>query len=160
MRTGGRRAGRPSRPMDGELAVPNGTDYAPFMPFETAPGASPTPPARRDAVALKTFFRLAAEWDLSADEQLVLLGRPGRSTYYRWRSQAPAALSVDTLERISLLLGIYKALQILFPTPERATGWLRRPNDAFGGRTALEVMLGGRMDDLYQVRRHLDAWRG
>lgn len=128
------------------------------MPTETA-----TPTAargRRDAVALKTFFRLAREWGFSAEEQLVLLGRPGRSTFYRWKSQAPAALSVDTLERISLLLGVYKALEILFPTPEHAAGWLRHANDAFGGRTALQVMLGGRMDDLYQVRRHLDAWRG
>jgi uncharacterized protein (DUF2384 family) len=129
------------------------------MPIRT-PAREPGPQTRRDAVALKSFFRLAREWDLSAEEQVVLLGRPGRSTFYRWRSQAPAALSVDTLERISLLLGIYKALAILFPTAEHATGWLRRPNDAFGGRTALQVMLGGRMDDLYQVRRHLDAWRG
>ena len=136
------------------------------MPLETSPrqespGRAGAPArVRRDAVALKTFFRLAAEWELTTDEQLVLLGRPGRSTFYRWKSQAPTALSVDTLERISLLLGIYKALGILFPSPALATGWLRRANEAFGGRTALQAMLGGRMDDLYQVRRHLDAWRG
>jgi uncharacterized protein (DUF2384 family) len=129
------------------------------MPVETVPRLHPDAAGRRDAVALKTFFRLAEEWGLTADEQRVLLGRPGRSTFYRWKTQPPA-LSVDTLERVSLLLGIYKALEILFPTPARATGWLRRPNDAFGGRSALEVMVGGRMDDLYQVRRHLDAWRG
>lgn len=130
------------------------------MPIETLSPSTPAGRGRRDAVALKTFFRLAGEWDLTTDEQLVLLGRPGRSTFYRWKSQAPATLSVDTLERISLLLGVYKALEILFPAPARAAGWLRRPNDAFGGRTALQVMLGGRMDDLYQVRRHLDACRG
>jgi uncharacterized protein (DUF2384 family) len=130
------------------------------MPVETTSRIAPAGRGRRDAVALKTFFRLATEWGLTADEQLVLLGRPGRSTFYRWKAQAPATLSVDTLERISLLLGIYKALEILFPAAEHATGWLRRPNEAFGGRTALQVMLGGRMDDLYQVRRHLDAWRG
>jgi hypothetical protein len=129
------------------------------MPVETFPQLHPATGGRRDAVAVKTFFRLAEEWGLTAEEQRVLLGRPGRSTFYRWKSQTPA-LSVDTLERVSLLLGIYKALEILFPTPPRATGWLRRPNEAFGGRTALQVMLGGRMDDLYQVRRHLDAWRG
>jgi uncharacterized protein (DUF2384 family) len=129
------------------------------MPIETVPRPPSDAAGRRDAVALKTFFRLTEEWGLAAEEQRVLLGRPGRSTFYRWKTQVPA-LSVDTLERISLLLGIYKALEILFPTPARARGWLRRPNDAFGGRSALQVMLGGRMDDLYQVRRHLDAWRG
>ena len=130
------------------------------MPVETLPRRAAAARGRRDAVALKTFFRLAAEWGLTTEEQLVLLGRPGRSTFYRWKSQAPATLSVDTVERISLLLGIYKALEILFPSPTHATGWLRRPNEAIGGRAALQVMLGGRMDDLYQVRRHLDAWRG
>jgi hypothetical protein len=130
------------------------------MPVETPSRSAPAARGRRDAVALRTFFRLAHEWELTADEQLVLLGRPGRSTFYRWKSQAPTTLSVDTLERISLLLGVYKALEILFPSPTHATGWLRRANEAFGGRTALQVMLGGRMDDLYQVRRHLDAWRG
>ena len=115
---------------------------------------------RVDAVALKAFFNLAAEWGLAADEQTVLLGHPSRRTFYRWRAGEVAALPADTLERISVLLGIYKALAILLPVADRAHGWVKRSNDAFGGRSALDVMRQGRMDDLYQVRRHLDAWRG
>ena len=113
-----------------------------------------------DAVACKAFFNLAAEWGLTADDQLVLLGRPSRRTFYRWRAAEVAALPSDTLERISVLLGIYKALAILLPDKARADGWVKRANAAFGGRSALEVMRHGRVDDLYQVRRHLDAWRG
>jgi hypothetical protein len=113
-----------------------------------------------DAVALKAFFSLATEWQLGADDQLTLLGQPSRRTFYRWRAGEVAGLPADTLERISVLLGIYKALAILLPEPARAHGWVRRPNEAFGGRSALEVMRLGRVDDLYQVRRHLDAWRG
>jgi hypothetical protein len=117
-------------------------------------------PRRVDAVALKAFFNLAAEWGLTAEEQVTLLGRPGRRTLYRWKAGGVAGLPADTLERISVLLGVYKALEILLPVPARAGAWIRRANEAFGGRSALEVMLGGKVDDLYQVRRHLDAWRG
>jgi hypothetical protein len=115
---------------------------------------------RVDAVALKAFFNLAGEWELTVDDQLVLLGQPSRRTFYRWRAGEVATLPPDTLERISVLLGIYKALAVLLPIKERAHTWVKRSNEAFGGRSALEIMHQGRVDDLYQVRRHLDAWRG
>jgi hypothetical protein len=115
---------------------------------------------RVDAVALKAFFNLASEWGLTADEQTLLLGHPSRRTFYRWRAGDVAALPADTLERISVLLGIYKALAVLLPVADRAHAWVKRANEAFGGRSALDVMRQGRVDDLYQVRRHLDAWRG
>lgn len=115
---------------------------------------------RVDTVALKAFFKLATEWGLGADDQLTLLGQPSRRTFYRWRAGDVAGLPPDTIERISVLLGIYKALHILLPLRERANAWVKRKNEAFGGRSALEVMRQGRVDDLYQVRRHLDAWRG
>jgi hypothetical protein len=97
---------------------------------------------------------------------MVLLGDPPRSTFYKWRDalagDAPGKLPRDVLERISYVLGIYKALQILFPDPARADAWVRRPNDAppFGGRSALERMLSGNVGDLYLVRQYLDAERG
>lgn len=112
--------------------------------------------------ALRTFFRIAQAWRLTADESATLLGVP-RSTMFRWKNgRAPAPLPRDTLERLSLVFGIYKALQVLFPVPERADAWLRRPNDAplFGGRSALDRMLGGHVADLYVVRQYLDAQRG
>lgn len=115
---------------------------------------------RVSAVAVKAFLSIAREWGLGRDERIVLLGGPSVRTYYRWRAGQVAVLPHDTLERVSILLGIYKALHILFPVPERANAWLRRPNNAFGGDTALDVMLKGRVDHLYRVRRYLDAWRG
>ena len=115
---------------------------------------------RVDSVALKAFFNLATEWGLTPADQLTLLGQPSRRTFYRWRAGEVAGLPADTLERISVLLGIYKALAILLPIKERANVWVKRDNTAFGGRSALDVMKQGRVDDLYQVRRHLDGWRG
>ncbi|CAG4886334.1 MbcA/ParS/Xre antitoxin family protein [Paraburkholderia saeva] len=115
------------------------------------------------AAGLRAFFNIARDWDLSADEQIVLLGSPGRSTFFKWK-QAPqtARLGRDTLERLSLLLGIYKGLQILLPQAAAADAWIRRPNSAppFGGRRALDRMLAGNISDLVAVRQYLDAMRG
>ena len=72
------------------------------------------------------------------------------------------ALSRDTLERLSNLLGIYKSLQILLPDAAAADAWVRQPNSAapFGGRSALDRMLAGNVSDLHLVRRYLDGVRG
>lgn len=115
------------------------------------------------AAGLRAFFRIARDWDLSAEDQITLLGSPGRSTYFKWKQEpASARLTRDTLERLSLILGIYKALQILLPDPEAADTWVRRPNTAppFGGRPALDRLLAGNISDLVAVRQYLDAMRG
>jgi hypothetical protein len=112
--------------------------------------------------ALRTFFNIAKAWGLSAPDEQRLLGIQ-RSTLYAWRSGSfPARLDADTLERLSYVFGIYSALQVLFPLPERADAWIRKPNTAalFGGESALARMLGGQVADLYQVRQYLDAVRG
>ncbi|NPT39865.1 DUF2384 domain-containing protein [Paraburkholderia sp. 1N] len=138
-----------------------------------ARATQPEPPIRRpvsepsltemSAAGLRAFFNIARDWDLSTEEQIMLLGSPGRSTYFKWKSAPQTArLARDTLERLSLLLGIYKALQILLPQPSAADTWIKRPNSAppFGGRRALDRMLAGNISDLVAVRQYLDAMRG
>src|SRR5215510_11318868 len=119
-------------------------------------------PEHLGSTALTAFFNIAAAWDLSAEEERALLGSPPRSTFFKWKSERAARLSADTIERISYVMGIYKALRILLPTTEAAHAWVRKPNSAtgFGGKSALERMLGGRVVDLADVRRYLDAERG
>lgn len=109
--------------------------------------------------ALGFFFRLAELWELTTDQQMKLLGSPARSTYFRWRKDG-GDLSADTMERISHLGAIYKALQILLDTPEAADKWIRRPNRYFEGVSALDVMLGGSLSDIIRVRQYVDAQRG
>jgi hypothetical protein len=118
-------------------------------------------PTLADA-GFRAFLRIAELWQLSVDEQLLLLGQPARSTYFKWKKDGPAELPADTQERLSYVLGIYKALQILLPDAARADEWVRKPNDAplFGGRSALERMLSGQVADLYVVRQYLDAQLG
>jgi hypothetical protein len=112
--------------------------------------------------ALRAFLKIAELWNLSTEEQMTLLGVSTRSTFFGWKKDGEALLSRDTLERISYVLGIYKALQILLPDEKAADEWVRRPNSAppFGGRSALERMLGGQVADLFVVRHYLDAQRG
>ncbi|MBD3812776.1 MAG: DUF2384 domain-containing protein [Betaproteobacteria bacterium] len=130
----------------------------------TARQTQPKPSSRDlSAAGLRAFFNIARDWGLSTDEQMVLLGAPGRSTFFKWKSAPETAdLKRDTLERLSYLLGIYKALQILLPDTTAADAWVRKPNSAplFGGKSALDRMLGGNVADLIAVRQYLDARRG
>ena len=111
-------------------------------------------------VALRAFFALAGHWQLSSEEGRVLLGQPARATYFQWKGGRVARVPHDVIRRISWLLGIWKALQILFPEPVRADAWIRRPNDLLGGQSALERMLAGDVSDLAEVRALLDHARG
>ena len=112
--------------------------------------------------ALRTFFRIAERWDLAVEEQMKLLGVTARSTFFKWKQDREGRLSLDTLERISYILGVFKALNILLPEEDAADGWIKKPNDApvFAGKSALERRLSGRVSDLYVVRQYLDAQRG
>jgi hypothetical protein len=112
--------------------------------------------------AIRTFFRIAEAWRLSTDEQLKLLGELSRATLFNMKKNPNAELYRDTLERISYIVGIYKALQILLPDAAAADAWVRKPNKAplFGGRAALDRMLSGYVSDLFLVRQYLDGQRG
>lgn len=123
--------------------------------------AKPVITAKKNAVALKAFFGITQQWHLSSEQESVLLGVP-KSTLYRWKHKHDGALTVDNLERISYILGIYKALRILLPTTNAANQWVHKPNLAplFNGKSALDKLMIGRVIDLADVRRYLDAERG
>lgn len=123
---------------------------------------APPDSRRLSAPALRTFLRIADLWGLSVAEQMTLLGVTARPTLLKWRKDPNVVLPRETLERISCVLGIHKALQTLLPDEGAADAWIRRPNAAglFGGRSALDRMLSGEMADLLVVRQYLDAQRG
>src|ERR1044071_2676733 len=147
--------------------------YTPYMEtlLRPRPGLGPLPagdrhdPAVRHKMsgpALRSFFRIASAWQLSVNEQRALLGWPAPSTYHKYKSGDTGTLSFDTLTRISLVLGIYKALHILYPDLQLADRWVKLPNSnpLFLGKPALSLMTEGGIDGLLQVRRLLDARRG
>lgn len=122
--------------------------------------------ARVSGPGLRTFKSIADLWDLTEDQRRLLLGLPPRSTYQAWMRKAfdggGPTLPLDALLRISTILGIYKALAILFPRPDEAMTWLKGPHQhpLFGGQSPLDLMPSGTQDGLLSVRRYLDAWRG
>ncbi|GAB6043911.1 MbcA/ParS/Xre antitoxin family protein [Endothiovibrio diazotrophicus] len=132
------------------------------MLAETHPIATMNP-SRVAAAALQGFFNITEQWGLSARDQRRLLGDPAESTFFKWKAERSAKrLDSGTLERVSYILGIHKALRILLPGERAAFEWVRKPNDAplFNGRSALDRMLAGRVADLYEVRKYLDGERG
>jgi hypothetical protein len=124
----------------------------------------PDPDTRRrlSAPALRTFFNIAAAWELTVMEQRALLGWPAASTFHKYKAGDHGALSFDTLTRLSLVVGIFKSLQVLYPEPGFADRWVRLPNShpLFSGRPALSLMTDGGIDGLLKVRRLLDGRRG
>ncbi len=109
---------------------------------------------------LRAVLALFDRWGLTAAEARRLLGAPSERTYQRWRRGEVAAIPHDTVFRLGALLGIHKALRYMFPSPERGYAWVRKPNAAFGGRSALDKMLQGAPTDIAGVRAYLDAERG
>ncbi len=111
------------------------------------------------AAMFRAVRNLFGRWDLSDDQASVLLDLPVR-TYRRWKAEGPGRIDRDGKARLSNLMGIHKSLRIIFREPERGYRWIKAPNTAFGGGSALEAMLGGELTDLMRVRRYLDNERG
>ena len=114
----------------------------------------------------RAFLGLSKAWDLNAEERLRVLGYPSRATYFNWVSKAnknqELLLPVDTLLRISAMLGIHKSLRILFNNAQEERDWLRGPHDAptFGGQLPMALVTNGTPDGIMLVRRYLDGFRG
>ncbi|ACL58006.1 MbcA/ParS/Xre antitoxin family protein [Methylobacterium nodulans] len=121
---------------------------------------SPEPITDDEAAAMfRAALNLFRLWDVTDDQAATILDVP-RRTFARWKAGEIGRLGRDGKARLSNLMGIHKALKIIFREPTRGYAWVKTPNDAFGGRSALDVMLGGELTDLMRVRRYLDAERG
>jgi hypothetical protein len=117
--------------------------------------------ASREKLA-RMVVRLFEHWNLAAPDQAALLGLSAgsRATVARYRKGEPFGDSADLLARAGHLLGIHKALRILFPQDrDLAYRWVSAPNRRFGDRPPLEVMKQG-FEGLLAVRRYLDFERG
>ena len=132
----------------------------------TAPGAavdlgSRAERERLSAPALRGFFNLVNVWNVRDEDARALLGGVSNGPYYSWKKQPDRLLDADVLLRISYLVGIFKALHILYGE-KLADEWVKLPitNRIFGGRAPLEYMMRGGLPAMQIVRRLLDARRG
>jgi hypothetical protein len=126
-----------------------------------SPSFSAKPITDAEAAAMfRAALNLFQLWGVTDDDAAILLDAP-RRTFARWKAnRAPGPLGRDGKARLSNLMGIHKALRIIFHEPQRGYDWIKAPNIAFGGQSALQIMLGGELTDLMRVRHYLDAERG
>lgn len=117
--------------------------------------------ARLSPAATSGFFQIARCWKLRDGDARGLLGGISNGAYYQLKRRAAKTLDQDKLTRISLLLGIFKALNILF-SRKLADAWVQLPNTnpIFSGESPLAYMLKGGVPAMLRVRQLLDARRG
>lgn len=111
--------------------------------------------------AIRAFFNIMEKWSIRDADARDLLGGVSNGVFYEMKKKPDRVLDVDRLTRISLLVGIFKSLNILYPE-ELADVWITLPNSnrIFGGGTPLSYMVRGGLAGILTVRRLVDARRG
>ena len=132
-----------------------------FEPAGLVDLSSKTERERLSGSALKGFFNLVSKWNIKDEDARELLGGISNSAFYEWKKTPQRLLDVDRITRISFLIGIYKALHIIYGD-KLADEWvsLSNKNAIFAGRTPLQYMLCGGLIGMQTVRKLLDARRG
>jgi uncharacterized protein (DUF2384 family) len=117
--------------------------------------------ARLSRPAITAFFSIVEKWDLRNEDAMALLGGASHGRYYELKKSRRGQLSQDELTRISLLIGIFKALNILF-SQKLANQWTSRPNTnaMFSDAPPLQLLIRGGVPGMIGVRRLLDSRRG
>lgn len=135
------------------------------IPNGTLNLSNPATRLRLTPSAIDGMVRLGEIWRLSTEETCLLLGDMSERSWFRLKRQEPLradrALSQDMLTRISVLVGVFKGLRLLFSEP-LADDWIRLPNKGalFGGRAPLTIAIERGIPGLLEIRWHVDALRG
>lgn len=114
-------------------------------------------------VLARAVTRLFELWKLNAADQLMLLGlnESNRIALQRYARGEALAANRDLLERVGLLLGIHKALKLLYPhNPEIASAWMSAPNTKFDNAAPVDIVRRFGFAGLLMVRGTLDRMRG
>ena len=116
---------------------------------------------RLSPAAIKGLLRIAMHWNLRDEDTRVLLGGMSSGSFYALKNRTTKRLDEDQLTRISLLIGIYKALNILY-SEKLADAWITLPNTnpMFGGDSPLNYVKRGGIPAFVRLRQLLDARRG
>lgn len=116
---------------------------------------------RFSRAARVAFFKIIEAWRVRDEDARQLLGGVSNGVYYQLKSGQEKTLNQDELTRISLLVGIFKALNILY-SRKLADAWIGLPNSnaMFGGEPPLTYLIRGGVPAFMRVRQLLDARRG
>ena len=132
---------------------------ATLVDTQTRPFAAEPITDEEAAAMFRAVIKLFKLWAVTDEQAATLLDLPVR-TYARRKAREQGRIDRDTKARLSNLMGIHKALRIIFHEADGGYRWIRAANETFDGRSALDTMLGGELTDLMRVRRLLDAERG
>lgn len=115
---------------------------------------------RLSGPALKAFFNIMRRWQVKDEDARALLGGMTNGPYYQMKRAPDRLLDADRLTRVSLLVGIFKALHVLY-SESLADRWVHLPNTnrIFSGSTPLDYMMRGGVPAIQTVRRLVDARR-
>ena len=116
---------------------------------------------RLSAGAARAFFNIMTRWGVRDEDARQLLGGISNGAFYALKKNPDRALDEDRLRRVSYLVGIFKALNILY-SEDLADRWMKlaNKNRIFGGATPLDYLIRGGLPAFETVRRLLDARRG
>ena len=116
---------------------------------------------RLSPAAMRTFFNIMDRWEIRDEDGRALLGGVSNGAFYDMKKSPDRVLEADRLLRISYLIGIFKALNILY-SEKLADSWIQLANSnrIFGGQAPLAYMIKGGLPAMQTVRRLLDARRG
>jgi uncharacterized protein (DUF2384 family) len=116
---------------------------------------------RLSPAAIEAVLKISEKWGLKSDDAMLLLGGISNGRYYGLKKSRKGPLTQDELTRVSLLIGIFKALNILF-SEKLANQWVSRPNSnpMFKNQPPLVFLIQGGMPGMLAVRRLLDGRRG
>jgi len=123
--------------------------------------ADPATRSRLSPSAIAAFFAIVEKWQLRNEDAMGLLGGASNGRYFELKKNRKGLLSQDELTRISLLIGIFKALNILF-SQRLANQWTSRPNSnpMFNDAPPLQFLTRAGVPGMLGVRRLLDSRRG
>ena len=128
----------------------------PVPNYTTSPLIDLTDRAERERLsdgAVRAFFNIMDKWQISDTKARVLLGGISNGTFYTLKKGQGSVLDEDRIRRISYLVGIFKALNILY-SEALADQWITRPNKnrIFAGKPALDYMMRGGQPAFQTVR--------
>jgi hypothetical protein len=151
----------PKKESNHVFSLRDGLPSTTFEPTGLVDLSSKTERERLSGSALKGFFNLVSKWNIKDEDARELLGGISNSAFYEWKKNPHRLLDVDRITRISFLIGIYKALHLIYGD-KLADEWVSLPNKnaIFAGRTPLQYMLSGGLIGMQTVRKLLDARRG
>jgi len=109
------------------------------------------------SVALSAFWNIMDQWGVESEDQISLIGIKTDLRCDELKEMNVSSLSSEMIVRISLILKIYKYLEILFPSLEQSRAWINKSNNAFDGKTALMVILSDNKNGLVTVVEYLNS---